>query len=433
MSWWRRQPEILRDAVGAVPIALLVAVNQSTPDEASVTQVIITMLVVAVALTVRRQRPVVTYLAALLVVAVAQTGLEFLAVASYTVVVHTPRPRPVLVAATSALAALAGYLRYWPALSFDAIAADLVLIAAIAVLPVVFGRGVRNAREARAELEARNAELIELRGKEAAHAVQRERLRIARELHDVVAHHVSAMTLRANAGRHVATRDPAAAAEALDYIATSGRATLDEMRTFVGALRGDGANASGALAPTPGLADLPELLASYRRGGLPVDAELDDVGAEVPTPVGLHVYRIVEEGLTNVLRHSGAQRAWVRLRCEDGTIHLTVDDNGHGLPEGGPPNGHGLVGVAERVALQGGQSSLGPGPHGGCRLAASLPLSPPVSPDGSGPDETPAEVGSTGPASTRPTPVTTAPTVSTPTVSTPAVSTPTVSTPAVRP
>jgi len=376
MRWWRERPEILRDAVGAVPIALLVAVNQRTPDEASVTQVVVTMLVIAVALTVRRQRPLVTYLVALLVVAIAQTGLEFLAVASYTLVVHTHRPRPALVVATSALAALAGYLRYWPTLRFEAIAGDLVLIAAIAVLPVVLGVAVHSARHARAELEARNAELVELRTKEAAHAVQRERLRIARELHDVVAHHVSAMTLRANAGRHLATRDPEAAAEALEYIATSGRATLDEMRTFVGALRGDGTSAAGTLAPTPGLADLPELLASYRRSGLTVDAELDDVGADVPTPVGLHVYRIVEEGLTNVLRHSGAQRAWVRLRRQNGTIEMTIDDNGHGLPEGGPRNGHGLVGIAERVALHGGRCDLASGPHGGCRLAATLPLEP---------------------------------------------------------
>jgi signal transduction histidine kinase len=395
MRWWRERPELLRDAVGAVPIALLVAVNQRTPDEASGTQVLVTMLVVAVALTVRRRRPLVTYLAALLVVAIAQTGLEFLAIASYTVVVHSRRPRPILVVTTAALAALAGYLRYWPTLSFDAIAGDVVVIAAIAVLPVVLGSAVRSARQSRAELEAQNAELVELRDKEAAHAVQRERLRIARELHDVVAHHVSAMTLRANAGRHIATRDPQAAAEALDYIATSGRATLEEMRTFVGALRGDATSAAVALAPTPGLDDLPELLDSYRRSGLTVDAELGHVGEDVPTPVGLHVYRIVEEGLTNVLRHSGAQRAWVRLGFEDGTIHLTVDDNGHGPPEAGSREGHGLVGIAERVALQGGHSSLAAGPHGGCRLTASLPLVPASSDEASraeGPATTPRTV-----------------------------------------
>lgn len=376
VRWWRAQPEMLRDAIGGVPVALLVAVNQSTPEEASVTQVLVTMVVIGVALTLRRRRPVVTYVTALLVVVIALTGLEFLAVAGYAVIVYARRARPVLVVTASVAASLAGYLRYWPTLDLDVIAGDLVLIAAIAVLPVVLGCTVRSARHARAELETRNAELVELRAREAAHAVQRERLRIARELHDVVAHHVSAITLRANAGRHVAARDPEAAAEALDYIATSGRATLDEMRAFVGTLRGDATGAAGALAPTPGLADLPELVASYRRSGLRVDAELDDAGVDVPTPVGLHVYRIVEEGLTNVLRHSGADRAWVRLTCADGTIEVTVDDNGRGLSGDGDGSrrGHGLVGVAERVALQGGRSHLGPGPHGGCRLTATLPI-----------------------------------------------------------
>src|SRR6056297_2102369 len=128
MSWWRERPEILRDAVGAVPIALLVAVNQRTPDEASLTQVVATMLAIAVALTVRRRWPHATYGTALLVVVVALTGLEFLAVASYTVVAYARRPRPVLVVTTSALATLGGYLRYWPTLALEAIAPDLVLI-----------------------------------------------------------------------------------------------------------------------------------------------------------------------------------------------------------------------------------------------------------------------------------------------------------------
>jgi signal transduction histidine kinase len=381
MSWWRERPEMLRDAIGAVPVALLVAVNQRTPDEASIPQVVVTMLVIAVALTVRRRWPLATYGVALVVVVVALTGLEFLAVAAYTVVAYARRARPVLVVTTSALVTLAGYLRYWPTLDLETIAPDLVLLAAIAVLPVVLASAVRSAREARAELEARNTELVELRGKEAAHAVQRERLRIARELHDVVAHHVSAMTLRATAGRHLAARDPDAAAEALTYIAGAGRATLDEMRAFVGTLRADGANAAGALAPTPGIADLPELLQSYRDGGLQVDAELDDLGSDVPTPVSLHAYRIVEEGLTNVLRHSGATRAWVRLRRNDDTILLTIDDNGQGLGDGPVRSGHGLVGIAERVALHGGHRELGPGPHGGCRLTATLPLAPAAATD----------------------------------------------------
>lgn len=407
MQWWTQRSEILRDAVGGLPIALLVAVNQRTPEEASSAQVVVTILVIAAALAVRRRRPVVTYLVALAVVAIAQTGLEFLAIAGYTVITATRRPRPVLTVIASTLTTLAGYVRFWPELRLEAIAGDLVLIAAIALLPVVLGSAVRNARHTRAELEARNAELVELRRREAAHAVQAERLRIARELHDVVAHHVSAMTLRANAGRHVAARDPQAAADALGYVADAGRATLDEMRTFVGALRGDGSPGAGNLAPTPGFEELPELLASYRDNGLTVDAELDDVPADVPTPVGLHVYRIVEEGLTNVLRHSGARRAWVRLGVDGGVIHLTVDDNGHGPPADTSRSGHGLVGVAERVALHSGRYAFGASPHGGCRLSASLPVAPtPTAAEGSDPT---VPTMSTPPVST--TPVATTPVV----------------------
>ena len=132
-SWWWALPEVLRDAVGAVPIALLIAVNQSTPEEASTAQVVVTMLVVAVAMTVRRQRPVVTYVTALGVVAIALTGLEFLAVAGYTVVVYARRARPVLVVAVSVAASLAGYLRYWTTLDLAVIAGDLVLAAGIAL------------------------------------------------------------------------------------------------------------------------------------------------------------------------------------------------------------------------------------------------------------------------------------------------------------
>ncbi len=331
------------------------------------------VVVMGVAVTVRRRWPFVTYVAALLTTAVASTGIEFLAVAGYTLAAYEPRARPAPVMAGSALALTVGFLQYWPSVAVEDIAGDVILIAATAVLPAVFGRAVRRARLTTAELEARNAELVELREVAAAHAVEAERFRIARELHDVVAHHVSAMTVRARAGRHVAARDPQAAADSLSYVAEAGTEALTAMGSLVGALRGENAG-TDHLVPQPGFAEIPTLLASFRRTDLIVDAEIDDPVGPIPPALGLNTYRIVQEGLTNALRHGAADHIWVRIRCTPEQLCVQVDDNGRGLTPRGGRTGHGLVGVAERAALHGGASSLGPSPRGGCRLEVTLGL-----------------------------------------------------------
>jgi signal transduction histidine kinase len=210
MGWWNRRSETTRDAVGAIPLILIFVVAQQGFAAGPVAR--------ArspggqrdrVAMTVRRRWPVVSYVAALATVALCQTGLELLGVISYSLIVYVPRARPALVAAVSALAAYLGYVQYWPAFVLEDIAPDLAIIAVVAIAPVLLGSGVRRYRSTTAELAARNAELVRLREQAATHAVQTERLRIARELHDVVAHHVSAMTVRARAGHHVAATDPA--------------------------------------------------------------------------------------------------------------------------------------------------------------------------------------------------------------------------------
>ncbi len=199
------------------------------------------------------------------------------------------------------------------------------------------------------------------------------RFRIARELHDVVAHHVSAITVRARAGRHVAARDPRAAEDALAYIAEAGTQTLTAMGTLVGTLRSrEVESGPGDLAPQPTLVDVGDLLESFRGAGLVVHDEID-VGAAIVSPaLGLNAYRIVQEALTNAIRHGAAERAWVRVWFTDQALHIQVDDNGRGLRADGPPAGHGLTGVAERAALHDGTSALLPSPRGGCRLEASL-------------------------------------------------------------
>jgi DNA-binding NarL/FixJ family response regulator len=157
-------------------------------------------------------------------------------------------------------------------------------------------------------------------------------------------------------------------------VAESGTSTLNSMRTFVGTLR-DGANealddAAGATA-TRGR-DVPALLETFRGTGLVVHADLADPPVEIGPALGLNIYRIVQEALTNVIRHGAAERAWVDIHYDEDAVFILIDDNGRGLVRDGRAPGHGLVGVAERAALHDGTSSLGPGPRGGCRLEAML-------------------------------------------------------------
>ena len=375
MTWWRRLPEVVRDAVGGVPILLIfVFAQQIFGDGGSLRRAVVIVIVMGAALAVRRRWPFATFAAALSIVMVATTGLEFFVIGSYTLVAYRPRARPVVIACVSAVALAIGYLQYWPSLALEDIAGDLILIAGIAVLPPAIGRLVRQARQTTADLEERNAELLQLREKAAEHAVEAERFRIARELHDVVAHHVSAITVRARAGRHVAPRDSQAAADALAYIADAGTETLTAMGAFVGTLRGKETVPPGHLSPQPSAEDLPALLEAFRGTGLVVHAELDFDGDGVPSALSLNAYRIVQEALTNAIRHGAAERAWVCVCSTADELHIQVDDNGRGLPPDGHLAGHGLIGVAERASLHGGTSAIGPSPRGGCRLEAVLPV-----------------------------------------------------------
>jgi signal transduction histidine kinase len=383
MQWWRAQPEALRDALGAIPLVLVFMVGQDPfSDGRSPVRAVAVILAIAVGMTVRRRWPVVTYALALSIVLTATTGLELLVVAGYSLVVYAERSRPVVVATVSTVVTFAGFLRYWPVFDLDEVAGDLALIVGITVLPVVFAWAVRRARTSAAELAERNRELERLRQQEAEHAVQTERLRIARELHDVVAHHVSAMTVRARAGHHVAARDPQAAADALAFIASSGTSTLAAMGTFVGALRGTEAReGSEPRSPQPGLADLSGLIESFRGLGLVVHEDIAPLPEDLASALSLNAYRIVQEALTNVVRHGAAERAWLRVAIEGDRLLIEVDDDGRGLPPGHRP-GHGLVGMSERAALHGGTTTIGAGPKGGCRVEVSLRLDRAAVPDG---------------------------------------------------
>ncbi|GAA2344727.1 sensor histidine kinase [Dactylosporangium salmoneum] len=196
-----------------------------------------------------------------------------------------------------------------------------------------------------------------------------ERVRIARELHDVVAHSMSLITVQAAYGRLVADRQPATAAEALTVIETTGRESLAELRRVLGVLR---AQAPAGTEPAPGLADLPRLADQTAVAGVRVDLTIE--GEPEPLPIGLELsaYRIVQEALTNVVKHAGTDHARVTVEHRPDAVVVEVTDDGRGGPAG--PDGHGLIGMRERAALYGGTLHAGPVPGRGFRVTARLPL-----------------------------------------------------------
>jgi signal transduction histidine kinase len=196
-----------------------------------------------------------------------------------------------------------------------------------------------------------------------------ERLRIAQELHDIVAHSLGLIAVQAGVGMKVVDSDRAEAQRAFENISSTSRSSLAEIRRLLGVLRST--DGMPAYEPAPGLADLPRLAQDVTGAGLPVDLDVDGDIAAVPPGVGLAAYRIVQEALTNSLRHAEAHRATVRLDSSSGALLIEVADDGRG-PNGRGSGGHGLIGMRERVAVYGGSLDVGPGPSGGFRVAANL-------------------------------------------------------------
>ena len=240
----------------------------------------------------------------------------------------------------------------------------------------LLGYSARTRRAYTAEVERRATELERTRDAEAARAVAEERTRIARELHDVIAHHVSMMVIQAEAGPVVVNDRPAAAVQAFESISTTGRQALTEMRRLLGVLRdGNPHGSEPPLAPQPSLDRLDELVAQQRAAGLDVDLRTEGEPRALPPSVELSAYRLIQEALTNVRRHSGAARARVVVRYRVDALDLEIVDPGPGRSATPNGAGHGLVGMRERVALLGGTIVAGPLPGGGYGVRARLPLS----------------------------------------------------------
>jgi signal transduction histidine kinase len=224
-------------------------------------------------------------------------------------------------------------------------------------------------------LEERAGRMEREREEEARRAVARERSRIARELHDVVAHSVGLMTVQAGAAHLVFAKDPDAAASSLSSIERTGRLALGELRRLLGVLRTE--DEGGELSPQPSLDRLNELVAEVEEAGIEIDVRVEGDLKDLPTALGLSAYRILQEALTNVLRHAGRwARAEVVVRRTQHELVLEVADDGRGVASEASKvaRGHGLIGMRERVALFGGRMSTGPRRSGGFLVRAEIPL-----------------------------------------------------------
>jgi signal transduction histidine kinase len=281
-------------------------------------------------------------------------------------------------------AATVGELR-WPQESTSGL--GHVAIAVFQTVPFalawVLGDSMRTRRAYFAQLEERAARLEKEREAQAKVAVAAERARIARELHDVVAHNVSVMVVQADGAAYVLDSTPDQAKKALETISSTGRQALAEMRRLLGVLRTGEHQEGGEYVPQPDVEQIHDLVGQCRGSGLAVDFKVEGTPRPLPSGVELTAYRIVQEALTNTRKHGGPKAgASVRLVYFDDGLGLLVEDDGKGAPhelyeEGGVDGrGHGLIGMRERVGMVGGTLDAGPRPGGGFRISALLPLRP---------------------------------------------------------
>jgi len=245
---------------------------------------------------------------------------------------------------------------------------------AVIAIAWVIGDNLRTRRAYLAELKARAARLEREREEKADRAVAEERARIARELHDVIAHNVSVMVVQAAAGEEVFDEDPERARESLSAVASTGRAALTELRRLLGVIRAEEGEPP-AFTPQPGIEYVDELVRQVNEAGLPVELSVIGEPHVLPEGVGLCAYRIVQEALTNTLKHADASRTRVNVRYAADALELQVVDDGRGSSAAnGEAGGHGLIGMRERVALFGGELTTSPRAGHGYEVRARLPL-----------------------------------------------------------
>ncbi|MDX3456294.1 sensor histidine kinase [Streptomyces sp. ME02-8801-2C] len=378
-------------AVFLLGLSVLSGAVKDSPHAAPMAWYAVVTVLLCLVIALRRRMPErMLVLAA--VVGVAQLALDVeplladfaLLVIAYTVAASGPRWASRFALIGGLCAAPLAQLR-WPE-EKSSTAGNLALVVFLAVpfaLAWVLGDSLRTRRAYFAQLEERAARLEKEREAQAKVAVAAERARIARELHDVVAHNVSVMVVQADGAAYVLDTAPDQAKKALETISGTGRQALAEMRRLLGVLRTGEHQEGGEYVPQPDVEQLDDLIEQCRTSGLPVDYKVEGNPRPLPSGVELTAYRIVQEALTNTRKHGGPNTgASVRLVYFDDGLGLLVEDDGKGAPhehyeEGGVDGqGHGLIGMRERVGMVGGTLDAGPRPGGGFRISALLPLKP---------------------------------------------------------
>jgi signal transduction histidine kinase len=377
-----RSPQQRVDLAIALVVAVLLAAELVTSSvvEGPVALNLVVLLPAAGALAWRR-RPLVAIAGLALSYILAGATLTDVEDLSTTLV-------PPLVAAYAAgryavdvrppAALLAGTVAAVNLLHGDSSADDWIFPLVAFGAAILAGRGLRTRALVAAQLAERTERLAAEQDLRAAEAALEERRRIARELHDVVAHTLSVMVVQAGGGRRVLDGDPGRAVEALETVEATGREALDELRRMLGFVTDSGLVALAPTEPQPTLADLAALARRAGAAGLPTTYE--EIGPPTPRgtlPAGAAIaaYRIVQESLTNALKHAGpGATARVTARWTDAAFMVEICDDGAGAGTRLPSGGHGLIGMRERVALYGGRLEAGPRTGGGFRVAATLPL-----------------------------------------------------------
>src|ERR1700694_772831 len=382
-----RRDVALYDVLPALAVAIVMSVDifqwtgNANPTNAQRLSYLAVSVVAFAGMLLRRRAPLLV-LVTLVVVYKAWVYLFFpqgvqipfspvliVPILSYTTGAHTRGRRALLGATVLALFFASGL---WTLVQGHPTGNELTFGAVLTVAWLI-GKGMQRYRDLTISLRAQARQLEQERDERARLAVALERARIARELHDVIAHSVSVMVVQASAERKVLGQELKQTRDVLEMIERTGRQALVELRRMLGVLRRT--DDTLLLAPQPRLSDLDSLIEQVREAGLPVAFHVE--GSRVPVPAGveLSAYRIVQETLTNTLKHGGRAHAEVTLRYLGDHLELVVVDDGRGSAEGMRPNdGHGLVGMRERVSMLGGSLHAGPRESGGFLVTATLPL-----------------------------------------------------------